>query len=255
MSVQERKKTMSSNMSEPGTRLIDVDVTPAVEARSNTPALPEGYEGKTMAEVVEMHQAAISKLGKQGNEVGALRRELQDIRDAMSSRQAEAEAVDFWDDPERAIDQRLKKTLSPILEQLDSYKVEAAKATLTREFPDWEATVGSEEFQNWVAEDESRLGQFREAHYEANAKAAISLLKTYNQVATSERKQEGAREEAVKRDRNLRASVTEGGTARQTRGKRYSRSALIALQNSDRDRYNALLPEIEAAYKAGRVDP
>ena len=75
--------------------------------------VPEKYKGKSMAEIIQMHQEAEKAIGRQGTEVGDLRKIVDDFINTNLESNAQPTPdtptpVDFWDDPETALSQRLE---------------------------------------------------------------------------------------------------------------------------------------------------
>jgi bacterioferritin (cytochrome b1) len=75
--------------------------------------IPEKYRGKSVKDIVRMHQEAEKAMGKQGSEVGELRRLVDDyIRAQTISQQApkvEEEEIDFFENPDAAIQKAIEK--------------------------------------------------------------------------------------------------------------------------------------------------
>ena len=70
--------------------------------------LPEKYNGKSIKEVVAMHQEAEKLIGTQGSEVGELRKVVDTYINSQLESQATAPepkepAPDFFEDPEKAV--------------------------------------------------------------------------------------------------------------------------------------------------------
>ena len=70
--------------------------------------IPDKYRGKSVKDIVRMHQEAERAIGKQGSEVGELRRIVDDfVQTQTVSQQQQAPAVedeiDFFTDPDQAI--------------------------------------------------------------------------------------------------------------------------------------------------------
>jgi hypothetical protein len=62
---------------------------------------PEHYRGKTPAELIKMHQEAESRIGQQGQEVGQLRKVVDDfiLNQSKVNEPEEAEEIDFFAEP------------------------------------------------------------------------------------------------------------------------------------------------------------
>jgi predicted RNA-binding protein YlqC (UPF0109 family) len=82
---------------------------PQVETPEEEDDLPEKYKGKTAKEIIAMHQEAEKLIGKQGSEVGELRKVVDDFIKAQVSvtksttTEPELEDDDFYIDPKKAV--------------------------------------------------------------------------------------------------------------------------------------------------------
>lgn len=80
----------------------EVQESQAVETNEEE-NLPEKYKGKDFKEIVRMHQEAERLIGRQGSEVGELRRIVDDFIKAQASSkqqtQPEVDEEDFFADP------------------------------------------------------------------------------------------------------------------------------------------------------------
>jgi hypothetical protein len=81
----------------------------AVEAED----IPDKYQGKSIKDIVQMHQEAEKLLGRQSSEVGELRRIVDDfVQTQLASQQQPAhnsadEEVDFFVDPQKAVERAI----------------------------------------------------------------------------------------------------------------------------------------------------
>ena len=76
-------------------------------------ALPEKYQGKSLKDLVDMHQNAEKLLGQQGSEVGELRKLVDDhikaqpINNEATDNSQSDEDVDFFVDPASAVNRAI----------------------------------------------------------------------------------------------------------------------------------------------------
>ena len=223
--------------------------------------VPEKYQGKSVEELVQMHQELEKFSGKQSTEVGELRKVVDDyiqtaqLTQAPQQQQEQDEEVDFFVDPtsavNRAIDNHPKIKEAQAYTQ--QYKQQATLAQLKSEHPEMEEILQDPKFAEWIKGSKVRTQLFVQADqmydYDS-ANELFSLWKEKNQVvqqtAQAERQ---ARKSAVKTANTGNAR----GTAEGSRKKTYRRADLINLMKTDPDRYMALQPEIMAAYAEKRV--
>lgn len=241
----------------------------AVTATEPKDEIPEKYKGKSLDEIVRMHQEAEKLIGRQAQEVGEVRK----LADSLLKQQLEskhdtqqpstAQEIDWFEDPQKAVNQALEN--NPLLKQLaEQQALQAQQATLQKvekAHPDYLSIAQSEDFINWVKESKIRMGLMAQAeNYDADA--ALELLGTYKSVkgikAQQQQIAQAADESLKKADEASRskalktASVQQGGTGESTKPI-YRRADLIRLRMQDPKRYEDMADDILAAYNEGRV--
>jgi len=228
------------------------------QAESN---LPEKYQGKSLEDVVQMHQEAEKLLGKQSSEVGELRKVVDDyIQAQLSERQApekqqEEDDVDFFLDPKTAISRAIDS--HPKIREAETYtqqyKKQAALARLQSAHPDMQEILQDNKFAEWVKGSKIRTQLFVQADQQYDYDAAdelLSLWKERSQVA----KQTVAVEKQVRKQQLKSANTGNArGATEGNQKKKYRRADVIKLMRDDPERYQALSPELLVAYAEGRV--
>lgn len=219
--------------------------------------IPEKYRGKSVKDIVRMHQEAERAMGKQGSEVGELRRLVDDyIRAQTISQQAPKveEEIDFYDDPSAAVARAIEK--HPKVRQAEELAVRMKRAealnNLKSTHPDFNNIVQDGSFQDWVMSSKVRQELYVRADQNFDFDAASELLSTWK-----ERKnvvQQAADVEKISRRQAIKAASTGStkGTGESSK-KTYRRSDIIELMRRDPERYQALSDEIMKAYAEGRV--
>ena len=222
--------------------------------------LPERYRNKDVKEIIRMHQEAEKALGRQGSEVGELRRVVDDfIKAQLVEKQKQqapetVEDVDFFSDPDKAVAKAIES--HPKIKEAEQFskqmKIQAAQAQLQRDHPDFPDIVSSQDFQGWVQGSKVRLELFARANNNYDMDAANELLSTYK-----ERKQMAtnavAAEKSTRSQQVKQASTGTTQGSSETSKKIYRRQDIIELMRNDPDRYEALQPEIMRAYAERRV--
>ena len=185
------------------------------------------------------------KLGKQGNEIGELRKMNADLMSRPTQPQEALGDVDFFDDPEKAIEAKLAEKLKPYQEHMETLKHQQTAAELAAKHPDFADVVASDEFAEWVSESELRQEFFSRANaYDLRAAdTLLSDFKAGNAVAQSK----SARKTA------LDAAGTESGAAAEPSKRIYNRQDIIKKQMDDPEWYRNNQAEIMRAYSEGRV--
>lgn len=224
--------------------------------------LPEKYRGKSVRDIIAMHQEAEKAIGRQGQEVGELRKLVDGYIQAQNVTQQQAHAVqddfkdeDFFDNP--------KETLQKFVENHPSVKQSQAMMEQLRKtesltklksaHPDYAEILTKPEFAEWIKKSNVRKRLLVQADQHYDFEAADELLSLWkeradavNMTVESEKKQ---RKEAVKNA----SSGTSNGSAEKPSRKIYRRADLLELMQKDPDRYAALMPEIRQAYAEKRV--
>lgn len=230
--------------------------------------VPEKYKGKSLDEIVRMHQEAEKLIGRQAQEVGEVRK----LADSLLKQQLEAkhdtqpvtaQEIDWYEDPAKAVNYAVEN--NPILKQLAEQQAQQAQqATLQKiekAHPDFLSVAQSEDFINWVKESKIRIGMLAQAeNYDADA--ALELLGTYKSIkgikAQQQQVSQAADESLKKADGEARskalktAAVQQGGTGESTKPI-YRRADLIRLRMQEPDRYESMAEDILQAYAEGRV--
>jgi ribosomal protein S18 len=231
---------------------------PAQETEPEEEQLPDKYRGKSQAEIARMHQEAERALGRQGSEVGELRRIVDNFIQSQTSKQQaqeSSEEVDFFADPEKAINRAIAS--HPKIREAEqvtaSLKKQEALARVQSQHPDLQDIVGSSEFADWVGKSKVRQELFVRADKGFDYDAADELLSTFK-----ERKQilNNAKSiEQVERKQAVKSASTgvAKGSSEPSKGKIYRRADIINLMMNNPDRYQSLQSEIMAAYASGRV--
>jgi len=222
------------------------------------PAVPEKYQGKSVDDIIRMHQEAEKLIGKQAQEVGEVRKLADDLikQNLQTSHKpiVEEPEVDFFEDPQRAI----RKTVDQHPDVLaakqatQEFKRMNIQQKLAQKHPDYGNIVQDSDFAEWVKQSPVRLGLYAKADSEFDFDSADELLSTFKQIKQAQAKQVAAVDNTARQQTLKAASVDVGGTGESSK-KVYRRTDLIRLKMTDPDRYEALQPEIMAAYSEGRI--
>ena len=226
--------------------------------------IPEKYAGKSMQEVIEMHQNVEQIFGKQGTEVAEQRKLIQSLLEAQNKQttieepQEEPVAFEdaFYSDPAQAVNSAIEN--HPDVLKAKEERVLSAQqqqlSVLEKSYPDWEKRVADKPFQDWIGKSKIRTEMFRKADTEYNPDYAIALFDTYDKINMVDKTKEVQKQEKVKAGKALRKTVSETRSTTSVGGKKmYRRADLINLQVTDPKRYESLADEIQLAYQEGRV--
>ena len=226
--------------------------------------IPEKYAGKSMQEVIEMHQNVEKIFGKQGSEVAEQRKLIQSLLEAQNKQttieEPQEEPVAFEDafyaDPAQAVNSAIEN--HPDVLKAKEERVLSAQqqqlGVLEKSYPDWEKRVADKQFQDWIGKSKIRTEMFRKADSEYNPDYAIELFDTYDKINMIDKTKAVQKQEKEKSKKALRKTVSETRSTTSVGGKKmYRRADLINLQVTDPRRYESLADEIQLAYQEGRV--
>jgi len=224
--------------------------------------LPEKYKGKSAADIARMHEEAEKLIGRQANEVGELRKltdEIlkQQLASQKPTQQEEVSEVDFWSDPDTYLNKKLENhpdILAARQLQLQT-KMQQTASMLQQNHPDFQTIASSQDFQDWVAKSKVRTELYVRADKDFDYDSADELLTSYKALrgVKQEVAQQQVKDLADNRNKQLKAASVDSGGGNVTSAKIYRRTDLIRLKMTDPARYEALQPEIMAAYAEGRV--
>lgn len=230
-----------------------------VKQESVEEELPEKYKGKSAKEIAEMHQQAEKLIGKQGSEVGELRKVVDDFISTQTlkeSQTAEAEVTpeDFYDNPAKNVKREVDN--HPAIKEAKQAALDMKRtATLTRlnsEYPDLQSTVQDPNFAEWIKSSKVRSELYDRAEVHFDYDAANELLGNWTEK--QERIAKVNESSKIDKDNQLKAAnVGSKGSNEPVSKKKYRRSDIIKLMQTDPDKYDALSDEIMLAYQEGRV--
>jgi hypothetical protein len=236
--------------------------TEVEQPQTEKPTVPEKYQGKSLEEVVQMHQEAEKLLGRQSSEVGELRKVVDDYISSQTQPPAPQQQhvependIDYFTDPQAAVNRAIENhpKIKEAQQYTEQYKKQSSLATLQAKHPDMQQILSDPKFAEWIKASKIRTQLFVAADQQYDADAADELFSLWKERKTVA--QQTAKVEKQARKQTLRAANTGNarGSAEGSRKKVYRRADIIKLMKNDPDRYQALSDEIMAAYAEGRV--
>lgn len=232
------------------------------QPQKEEPTVPEKYQGKSLEEVVQMHQEAEKLLGRQSSEVGELRKVVDDYISSQTQPPAPQQQhvepeddIDYFTDPQAAVNRAIENhpKVKEAQQYTEQYKKQSSLATLQAKHPDMQQILSDPKFAEWIKASKIRTQLFVAADQQYDADAADELFSLWKERKTVA--QQTAKVEKQARKQTLRAANTGNarGSAEGSRKKVYRRADIIKLMRTDPERYQALSDEIMAAYAEGRV--
>jgi len=223
--------------------------------------IPEKYRGKSMEEIVKMHQEAEKLLGKQSSEVGQLRSVVDEyIQAQLSNQQApvqqqEEDDVDFFVDPEKAVARAIEN--HPKIKEAEAYtaqnKRQTALSQLQSKHPEMQQILNDSSFAEWVKGSKIRTQLFVQADQAYDYDAADELFSLWKERAGVAQQTVAVEKQARKQQLKSANTGNARGSGEGSRKKVYRRADIIKLMKTDPERYSALSEEIFQAYAEGRV--
>jgi hypothetical protein len=246
--------------------------------------IPEELKGKTPAQLAKMYRDAQSVIGRQGSELGDLRRAADEyIKDSLrtavtratSAAPAKAEVkapdtVDFFTDPANSVAKIIEnhpalKALEGKVQEATALEIQRKRYESKREFdaahPDAKEVLADQDFRAWVDKSPIRRAMMLRAHQHYDFAAGNEVFSTWKELKAARTPAQPAAtgKTAVKSAGKEAARVPTGGnaaprTASTTKeGKIFRRADVIRLMEQDPDRYAAMGEELTKAYSEGRV--
>ena len=252
---------LEDNVDEIETNEVNEIQQKEVEQPPEQPSLPDKYQGKSLEEVVQMHQEAEKLLGRQSSEVGELRKVVDDYissqtQSAPQPQHVEPEDdIDYFTDPQAAVNRAIEN--HPKIREAEQYtadyKKQSALAALNNKHPDMQEILADPKFAEWIKASKIRTQLFVAADQGYDADSADELFSLWKE--RKEVVQQTANIEKQGRKQQLKAASTGNakGSAEGSRKKVYRRADIIKLMKTDPERYQALSDEIFQAYAEGRV--
>jgi hypothetical protein len=229
---------------------------------TNAPAaeddLPEKYRGKSIKEVIGMHQSAEQLIGTQGSEVGELRKVVDGYIHSQLQPQAPVvpeEEVDFFEDPAKAVSQAIEQHPDVVEARQQSREMKRTTSlnALQTKHPDMQQVLQTPAFAEWVKGSPVRMELYQRADQGFDFNAADELVSNFKERSAVA--QQAVQTETTARQQSVRAASTGSATGNGNAGSKrvYRRADIIKLMKNDPDRYEALNGEIMLAYAEGRV--
>ncbi len=231
------------------------------QPQEENPTVPEKYQGKSLEEVVQMHQEAEKLLGRQSSEVGELRKVVDDYISSQTQLSAPQQPVepeddlDYFTDPQAAVNRAIEN--HPKIRQAEQYSAQYKKQTslaqLQTKHPDMQNILSDDKFADWIKASKIRTQLFVAADQNYDADAADELFTLWKERKTVAKQTAAVEKQARKQQIKAANTGNAQGSSETSRKKVYRRADIIKLMKDDPDRYQALQPEIMKAYAERRV--
>lgn len=222
--------------------------------------LPDKYKDKPVEELVRMHQEAEKLLGRQGAEVGELRKAVDDLLKTKLDEfkggnevEDQEEDFDFYENPKEAVNRTLEKseTIQQMKQMLAQQQQAEVLKMIENKYPDYRDTLQNENFVEWIKASKVRTELFQRAD-KYDLDAAFELLGNWKELKGTVEKVKEVNEKDRKLQRKA-ASTGGGGSSEPVSRKIYRRTDLVNLMRTNPRKYMANVEEYDRAYAEGRV--
>tara|TARA_R110000751_G_C13758914_1_gene479060 strand:+ start:1050 stop:1877 length:828 start_codon:yes stop_codon:yes gene_type:complete len=219
--------------------------------------IPDKYKGKSLEDIVRMHQEAEKLQGRQSKEVGELRKSVDELlkmklNEASSTKEEEPE-LDFYDDPRGAVNKAVEgsSTVKQMQELLARQQQQEVLGKIASKHPDYEAVIKDQNFLDWIEKSKVRTELLQRAdRYDYDS--ADELLSNWKDIKGVVEKTQSLNE----KDRKLQvktASTGGKGSGEPMSRKVYKRSEIVNLMINDPRKYADNVDVFDKAYAEGRV--
>ena len=222
--------------------------------------VPEKYRGKSLKDVVQMHQEVEQVMSRHSAEVGELRKVVDEYittqTQSAPKQNVEPESdIDYFTDPQGAVNRAIENhpKIKAAEEYSANYKKQSAMAELSNRHPDMNNILNDPKFAEWIKVSKIRTQLFVQADRNYDAEAADELFSLWKDRKSVAEKTANAEKQVRKQQLKSANTGNARGSGEGSRKKQYRRIDLIKLKNNDPVRYNAMADEILKAYKEGRV--
>ena len=244
---------------EPTDSLEDVQELEQSQVEEVVEDLPEKYRGKSAKDIALMHQEAEKLLGRQGSEVGELRKVVDEFIKTQTLKEAKKEETEldddsFFVDPKSAVKKAIDNhpSVKEAQQATLAMKQQEVLSKIGAKHPNFMETVQDPAFAEWVQASRIRLEMYTRAETQFDFDAADELLTTWKE-RQSVAKQVAETSKVDKQQQLKAANVSTQGSTEQVSKKKYRRADIIELMRTNPQRYEAMSDEILAAYAEGRV--
>lgn len=214
------------------------------------------YQGKSVKDVAKMHSELEKVMARQGNELAALRQQVQQTHVAQPEPEEPSTDVDYFTDPKAAVNSSIEnhEVIKEFKQATAQMKRDAGVQALVNKHSDMAEIISSEEFKVWAQATPVRQRLHYEADQMFSVEAADELISNFKEIKgmanTAKKAGSKARKSAVKSaSTGSPSSNPESGNSR----KIVNGAELRRKAKADPDWYEANQPEIMRAYAEGRV--
>lgn len=225
--------------------------------------IPSKYRGKSIEEIIAMHQEAEKVIGRQGQEVSEVRRLADELikrdlyKPSKQTLESSDEDIDYFADPKKAIEKAVSNhpKIREAEEKLAALQSRTALEELNQRHPDMQKILSDPEFIDFVKGSRVRTELFERANNMYDVESADELFTSFKlrKQQLQNVVKEGVKELTEEADKNLKKAAVSSGTATSSGKRIFRRAELIEWRIRNPQKYLAMQDEITQAYMEGRV--
>lgn len=222
--------------------------------------IPQKYQGKSTTELIRMHQEAEKLSGRQGNEVGELRKLVDDyvashtVTETKKEEKLSISDTDWIENPDGSVDKKIDN--HPSIKKAEEATLKFQQMEVMNKIsiahPNFQETVADQSFIDWVGKSQARIKKLKQAD-QFDFDAADDLFTTW--AERQELMTQAKAGSEIERKNSLKAGSNGGarGSGEGSKKKFFKRSELLHMMQHEPDRYLANSDAITQAYAEGRV--
>ena len=222
--------------------------------------LPDKFKDKSVGDIAKSYIELEKEMGRKNNEVGELRKITDDyIKQQLEPTQEPKESPkidldDLLEDPDSVIRKALDNSprVAALEEELRSARVEEKRKVFESKHNEWETTLNSTDFQDWIKGSTVRSNMFASASQAYDYDVADELFTLYGELRGAS-KEVAEKRAKTNRNKALKTGTLEKGSTGEMPKKIYKRTDIIRLMQTDPSRYADMESDIRLAYAEGRV--
>lgn len=225
--------------------------------------IPAKYRGKSIEDIIAMHQESEKLIGRHANEV----RQARELADTILKRELKGEKeapkedadeeIDYFVDPKKAIERAIDRhpRVRQAEETLGQLSKQQAMAKLQKEHPDMNEIVSDPDFAEFIGQSKIRQELLERADKHYDFDSADELFTSFKLRKQQLKKvvEDGAAEVKEQSEKNLKKAAVSTGTSTSAGKRIFNRAELIEWRLKYPSKYLAMQDEITRAYTEGRV--
>lgn len=209
-------------------------------------SIPERFRGKTVAEVVASYQELESLNGRLGNELGQLRRSVDNLAEATARNPQTAKPTeaakptpvtvdDLYENADAAVRRVAREESQSRIEELERRlsvaesraQIAETRSQFEKKHPDYKDTLADQKFLDWIKGSPIRV-QLAQAADAGNFDAADELFSTYAALQAVQKPETPTAEQRRRQVQDVSLETSGGGSAPSV--EKFSRSKLQEMR-------------------------